>query len=188
MRKVVLLEHMSLDGFVGGPNGEMDWIRLCDEQWETVTAVSAEADTAIYGRATYGMMAGYWPTAAQQPGATQHDKDHGNWVNAATKLVFSSTLKDSDVASWPGTKVIGGDVLEAMETIKQQPGKNLLLLGSPGLARSFNRLGLIDEYWLYLNPVILGKGLPLFEGRTDLTLISNRTLPNSVIELHYEKA
>jgi dihydrofolate reductase len=185
MRKVVLLEHISLDGYIGGTNGEMDWVKLCDEQWQRVTEISNTADAALYGRVTFQMMESYWPTAGEQPGASQHDKDHSNWLKDATKLVVSKTLTASD---WKGTRFISGDASEAIAKIKQEPGKNIFLLGSPTLVRELDAHGLIDDYWLYLNPTALGSGLPIFAGKTTLKLVESKALPTGVVELHYEKA
>ena len=86
MRNVILLMHVSLDGFVAGPNGEMGWIHLDDGLIDYVADLTATADTALFGRVTYQMMEGYWPTAAESPTATQHDIDHARWVNPAPKI------------------------------------------------------------------------------------------------------
>src|SRR5438105_15071532 len=97
MRRLVLLEHVSLDGYLAGPAGEMDWIRVDDEMWEHVHPIVDTADTAVWGRVTYEMMVGYWPTAPDAPNASAHDVHHGRWLNRATKIVFSRTL---DSAPW----------------------------------------------------------------------------------------
>ena len=186
MRKVLLLEHVSLDGFLAGPNGEMDWIHVEEELWDYVAALTKSADTAVFGRVTYQMMEGYWPTAAENPGATRHDIDHAQWVNNATKLVFSRTIED---VSWENTRVVSGDIAGTIREMKAQPGANLLMIGSAGLAREFLRLRLIDELWLNVNPVILGSGIPLFDeqsGRTDLKLASSRIFESGVVGLCYE--
>ena len=191
MRKVVLLMHVSLDGFVGGPNGEMDWIHVDDEMFDTVGKLTDEADTAIYGRVTYEMMESYWPTAAEQPTATKHDIEHSNWVNAAVKIVISRTLKETDpiVIGWNNTRIIHDNLPAEIQKLKQQPGKNLLMIGSPSTVHSFMQYGLIDEYRLYINPVILGNGIPLFKGikdRINLKLIESKTFNAGVVRLHYE--
>ena len=87
MRRVLLLEHLSLDGFLAGPHGEMDWIRVDDELFAASGPIYAHADAAIFGRHTYAMMAAYWPTAAQQPGAGPHDISHARWINNSTVYV-----------------------------------------------------------------------------------------------------
>ena len=118
--------HVSLDGYVAGPKGEMDWIELGDDMWDIVNGITDTADTAIFGGVTYGMMESYWPTAAEKPDASQHDKDHSKWVNAATKIVFSKTREKSD---WAGTTILHDIVPADIQKMKEQPGKNLLMLG-----------------------------------------------------------
>jgi dihydrofolate reductase len=188
MRRVLLLEHVSLDGFVGGPNGEMDWVRFQDEAlWDEVSAFTARSDTAIYGRVTFQMMESYWPTVAEKPGASRHDIEHSRWANAVTKLVFSRTLDHSD---WENTRFVKSDVAGVIGEMKSQPGKDLLMLGSPSLARDFLAQDLIDELWLSVNPLILGAGIPLFDGRaarTGLELVKSRQFSNGVVGLHYAK-
>ena len=187
MRKVVLLEHVSLDGFVAGPHGEMDWIRFDEDLVDYVTPLTANADTAIYGRKTYEMMDSYWPTAADQPSASKHDIHHGHWYNAAMKLVVSRTLSP---AGKEKTRIIADDMSDVIAEMKAQPGKDMLLIGSPSAAQEFIRRGLIDEYVITLNPVILGTGIALFpdKGPIDLKLAEAKTFPSGVIGLRYEKA
>lgn len=187
MRNVALLMHVSLDGFTAGPNGEMDWIATDDAMWHYVTNITDAADTAIFGRVTYEMMAGYWPTAADQPEATQHDIDHARWVNTALKLVFSRTLT---TAEWGPTKLVKEHIAEEIARMKQQPGKNLLMIGSASLAQTFSLLGLIDDYWLNVNPVVLGGGTPLFKDvkdRINLKLVEAKTFRSGVVGLHYQR-
>jgi dihydrofolate reductase len=185
MRKIILLMHISLDGFTAGPNGEMDWIAFDDDLVEYVAAVTDTADTAVYGRVTYQMMESYWPTAAEQPGATQHDRDHARWYNAAHKLVFSRTLETGGKNS----ALLKEVTAEEIGHLKQQSGKNLILIGSPSLAQRFIQLGLIDDYWLNVNPVVLGSGIPLFPDLTEpmpLKLVEARMFRAGVVGLHYQ--
>ena len=185
MRKVILLEHITLDGFAAGPQGEMNWIHVDDEMFELVGELTDTADTALYGRVTYQMMERYWPTAGDQPGASKHDIQHSNWVNKATKIVFSRTIKET---SWNNTRIISERIGEEINRLKTQPGKNMLMIGSPGTAQTFMQLNLIDEYWLYINPVILGKGIRLFNNIQDqknLKLLESKTFNAGVIGLHY---
>ena len=196
MRNVVLLEHMSLDGFVAGPNGEMDWILLDDEMFDDVSKITEDADTALYGRVTYQMMESYWPTAAEQPTATKHDIEHAHWVNNASKIVFSRTLKKT---TWNNSRIriIHEQIEEEIKKLKQQPGKDLLMIGSPGIAQTFIQLGMIDVYYINVNPVILGSGIPLFNpgsagtnpkdrNRNLLKLLESKTYNSGVINLRYE--
>jgi dihydrofolate reductase len=186
MRKVILLMHVSLDGFVAGPNGEMDWIKLDDSLWDYVNTITAAADTALYGAKTYSLMENYWPTAAEQPHATKHDIDHGQWANKVQKLVFSKSLKETD---WQNTTIIRNDIAEEIAKLKEQSGKNLLMLGSPKLAQSFMKLGLIDEFRLNVNPVVIGAGISLFhdvQQPINLALMGTTTFDTGVVGLHYE--
>ena len=95
MKKIIVSEHITLDGFLAAPNGEMDWIQLDKEMFDMVNEFTVTADTALYGRITYEMMEAYWPTAAGQPNATEHDINHSNWYNQSQKLVLSKTIKNN---------------------------------------------------------------------------------------------
>jgi dihydrofolate reductase len=188
-RKLVLLEHISLDGFLAGPNGEMDWIRVGDEVWDYVDPLTAAADTAVFGRVTYQMMASYWPAAADGQAATKHDIDHARWVNGARKLVASRTLAAAPWGKWDNVTLVRDDFAAEIRARKQQPGKDMLLIGSASLARSLIGEGLIDEYRITVNPVVLGGGAPLFPGGVmaplDLCLVEARTFASGVVALHY---
>jgi len=187
MRNVILLMHVSLDGFVAGPNGEMDWIRFDDTLVDDVAELTDTADTALFGRVTYQMMAGYWPTAAESPDATKHDIDHARWVNNAPKLVFSRTLEN---VAWQHSRIVRDNFPEEIARLKQQPGKNLLMIGSTRTAQTFMQLGLIDEYRLNINPVVLGSGSPLFadiKSPINLQLSNTKMYPSGVVGLHYQK-
>jgi dihydrofolate reductase len=186
MRKVILLMHVSLEGFVAGPHGEMDWIKFDDEMIDDTDALTASSDTALFGRVTYQMMAGYWPTAHEQPGATKHDIDHARWVNYVPKLVFSKTLKNVE---WENSSIISDNIAEEVTKLKQQPGKNLLMIGSTRTAQTFMHLGLIDDFRINVNPVVLGNGIPLFKDIKDkisLNLREAKMYQSGVVGLHYE--
>src|SRR5215212_2707551 len=151
MREVILLMHTSLDGYVAGPNGEIDWIVFDEELADEVGKITESADTALYGRITYEMMESYWPTAGESPTATKHDIEHSNWANNALKIVFSKSLKKTN---WKNTRIISDNITEEIAEIKKQPGKNLLLIGSASITHFFVKHNLIDEYWINVNPVI----------------------------------
>ncbi len=186
MRKVIFLMHLSLDGLVAGPNGEMDWIVYTQELESYVHELHNSTDAAIYGRGTYDMMHGYWPTVLSNPESSAGDKNHARWYENATKIVFSRKLEKIEGDK---TVLIRDNIVEEMTKIKQQPGKNLWLLGSPTLAQTFMQLGLIDEYWLNVNPIILGNGKPLYgnlKDKINLKLIEAKTIPGGVVGLRYE--
>jgi len=126
MRNLIFFMHTSLDGFVAGLNGEMNWIKLDEKLFDFVATMTEQADTALYGRVTYEMMQSYWPKAGEQPNASKHDKEHSAWYNKVSKVVLSKTLIDSELQN---TKVIGEELSENINTLKQQNGKNILIFG-----------------------------------------------------------
>ena len=186
MRKLVLFMHTSLDGFVAGPNGEMDWINVDEEIFDYAGQRTNEADTALYGRVTYQMMESYWPTAAQLPTATKHDVEHSKWYNKVAKVVLSRTLKGSNLTN---TLIIDGNLAAEIVKLKQEAGKDILMFGSPTAAHSLIAEKLIDDYWLFVNPVLLGRGIPLFTGvkeKSALKLVDSNIFSSGVVCLHYE--
>ncbi|MDR3625310.1 MAG: dihydrofolate reductase family protein [Ignavibacteriaceae bacterium] len=186
MRKIHLLEHVSLDGFMAGSKSEINWIRFDEELADYVGEITKSADAALYGRITYEMMESYWPTAADKPGASRHDIEHANWVNKAEKIVFSKSLQNT---SWHNTRIIKDNIVEEMSELKNRPGKDLLLIGSASIAHVFMQHNIIDEYWINVNPVILGTGLPLFKnisGNINLNLVQVKTFGCGVAGLHYK--
>lgn len=186
MRKLIFFMHTSLDGFVAGLKGEMDWINIDDEIFDFVATMTDKADTALYGRVTYEMMQSYWPNAGKQPNASKHDKEHSAWYNKVSKVVLSKTMSEKGLDN---TKVIGDQLADNINKIKKQHGKNILIFGSPTASHSLLSQGLIDKFWLFVNPVLLGQGIPLFKGVTETTklkLIETKTFSCGVIALHYE--
>ncbi|MBC7485951.1 MAG: dihydrofolate reductase [Cytophagaceae bacterium] len=187
MRNLIFFMHTSLDGFVAGPNGEMDWINVDEAMFDFVATMTDKADTALYGRVTYEMMQGYWPTAGDHPDASKHDKEHSLWYKNVSKIVLSRTLSEKGLDN---TIVISDHLTDNINKIKQQDGKNILIFGSPRASHSLLGLGLIDEFWLFVNPVLLGEGMPLFKEVKELTklkLVETKIFSSGVIALHYER-
>ena len=192
MRKIISFMHISLDGFVAGPNGEMDWIKVDEELFDHIGKRISEGDTALYGRVTYQMMENYWPTAGEKPTATRHDIEHSKWYKNARKVVLSKTMKDAGLTN---TKIISDNLPDNINEIKQSrpaPGGNrsndILLFGSPTATHSLIQQNLIDGYWLFVNPVILGQGIPLFadiKNKINLKLLTTRQFTIGVTELNY---
>lgn len=185
MRKIISFMHISLDGFVAGPNGEMDWINVNEEIFDHVGRRIKEGDTALYGRVTYQMMESYWPTAANKPDASKHDIEHSKWYSKVHKIVLSKTMKDEGLAN---VTVINDDLLNRVNELKEQEGSDILLFGSPRATHSLIEKNLIDGYWLFVNPVILGNGIPLFKNikdRVKLKLLTTRQFACGVMELSY---
>lgn len=178
--------HTSLDGFVAGPNGEMDWILVDEEVFDFVPTLTDQADAALYGRVTYEMMQHYWPTAGEQPNASKHDIEHSHWYKKISKIVLSTTMSRDGLDN---TLVIGDHIAENIHQLKQQEGKDILIFGSPRASNALLELNLIDEFWLLVNPILIGNGMPLFTADIDTTrlkLIESKTFSCGVIALHYE--
>jgi dihydrofolate reductase len=185
MRKIFSFMHLSLDGFVAGPKGEMNWIKVDQEIFDYIGKRISEGDTALYGRVTYDMMEGYWPTAGDAPNASKHDKEHSHWYMNAHKIVLSRSMKGVER---PKTTIISDDLVASIQAIKQQEGSDILLFGSPGARHALLQHDLIDGYWLFVNPVILGQGMPLFadiQDKTKLKLLHTHQFSSGVIELSY---
>lgn len=188
MRRIISFAHISLDGFVAGPKGEMDWIKLDEEIFDHVGKRISKGDTALYGRVTYEMMENYWPTAADKPRATKHDKEHSKWYANSHKVVMSRTMKGADLTN---TRIISNKLSDNINEIKQSGqggGEDILLFGSPTATHSLMQQNLIDGYWLFVNPIILGQGIPLFKGikdKTKLKLLTTHQFNCGVTELNY---
>lgn len=188
MRKLISFMHVSLDGFVAGPNGELDWVKVNEELFTYVEKRISESNTAMYGRNTYQMMESYWPKAGEKPNASRHDIEHSAWYNKAHKIVLSKTLKEADLKN---TTVINGDLSGKINAIKRSPdggNKEILVFGSPTATHALIQENLIDGYWLFVNPVILGKGIPLFKdikNKIDLKLLDTKRFSSGVIEVNY---
>lgn len=188
MRKLVLFLHSSLDGFVEGPNGEMDigWVSYDSDLEQHAKEILSTADTVIWGRGTYQMMHSYWPTVPSNPSASQYEQNHAEWIEKTAKIVFSTTLEKVE---WNNSRLVKEDIEEEINNLKQQSGKDMVILGSPRFAHHLMQLDLIDEYKITVSPVLIGKGLPLFHGlneKINLKLIENKTFDSGAIGLVYQ--
>jgi dihydrofolate reductase len=186
MRKIVSFVHLSLDGFVASAGGGLDWISITEELFDYVEQRIKQTDTALYGRITYQMMEAYWPTAAEKPNASKHDHEHSRWYKSARKVVMSTTLTDKNDAN---TIIIRSHLSDEITQLKQGPGSEILVFGSPSATHALMAENLIDEYWIFINPVLLGQGIPLFKNikdRTALKLVKSNIFASGVVCLHYE--
>lgn len=178
--------HISLDGFVAGPNGEMNWINVDQEIFDHVGERISEGDTALYGRKTYEMMESYWPTAADKPGASKHDIEHSKWYKDVHKIVLSKTMQGKEL---PNTTIISDNLTDNINKIKQSGGsKEILLFGSPTATHALIQQSLVDGYWLFVNPIVLAQGIPLFTDIKDqikLKLIDTKQFSSGVTALNY---
>lgn len=187
MRKVISFMHVSLDGFVAGPNGEMDWIIMDDEIFKDAIDLASTIDTALYGRTTYQMMEAYWPTVLSNPLSNELELHHARWVENVHKIVFSKTLKK---AEWNNTRLIKENIAEKISELKQQDGKSMMIFGSPTLTHNFMQMNLIDEYRINVNPIVLGRGTPLFNSiyqRIHLKLLKIKKFNPGVVGFNYEQ-
>ncbi|MBA4056526.1 MAG: dihydrofolate reductase [Marivirga sp.] len=187
MRKLVLFMHASLDGFVGGTKGEMDWIKVDEAMFDSAALRTAESDLALYGRVTYEMMDSYWPTAADQPNATKHDIEHSTWYNKVSKVIVSKSMEGKKLKN---ATIVSDNIGMEISKIKQHRGKDILIFGSPSTSHTLMQADLIDEFWIFVNPMILGEGIPLFTGlkeRQKLKLLESKTFASGVVCLHYER-
>ena len=157
MRKMIFFMLTTLDGFYEGPNKEIDWHNVDEEFNEFAIEQLNSVDVLLFGRVTYELMASYWPT----PAATTNDPIVADKMNSLPKIVFSKTLSSVE---WQNTRLVKENITEEISKLRQQPGKDLIIFGSSDLAATFIQHGLIDEYRIMVNPVVLGNGKPLFKG------------------------
>lgn len=181
MSNIILFNLITLDGFFEGPNRDINWHNVDDEFNEFAIEQMNTADGLIFGRVTYQLMESYWPT----PAATADDPIVANKMNAIPKIVFSRTLKK---AEWNNTRLVNGEAAEEIQRLKQQPRGDWFIFGSADLASSLTSLGLIDEYRVIVNPIVLGSGSPLFKGQKEplnLKLTQSRIFRNGNVLLYY---
>jgi dihydrofolate reductase len=185
MRKLISLIHLSLDGLCNDAKGSLDWVTINPAIFEDADRVIATAGAAVYGRTTYGMMRGYWPTVLNDEKAPDDRRAHARWVEDIEKITFSRTL---DKCDWNNTR-LHRDVKDIL-ALKEQPGKDLLIFGAPGLVKSFQALDVIDEYWMFLNPVLLGEGTRFFEDahKARFRIAEAKRFEPDVMRFHYVRS
>ncbi len=179
MRKLVFSMNVSLDGFADHTVARAD-----DELHDFATDQLDNLDLSLFGRVTYQLMESYWPNAPQDPETTKSVIEFARKFNAMPKVVFSQTLKKVE---WNNTRLVRGDASEEVVRLKRQPGKDMEI-GGISICQDFMRRGLIDECWLLVQPVVVGKGRRLFDGltdRIDLSLVDTKTFKSGVVVLHY---
>jgi dihydrofolate reductase len=185
MRRVILMMSVSLDGYMEGPNRELDWHLVDDELHAHFNEQLAAMGAFLGGRVTYELMAGFWPTADADPSSMGPMVEFARIWRDMPKIVYSRTLERAD---WNAT-VVREVVPEEVMQLKAQPGGDLAL-GGADLAAAFMRHDLIDEFRLYVHPVVIGRGKPLFppsDARIDLQLAETRTFGNGVVLLRYQR-
>ena len=181
MRKISVFNFLTLNGFYKGVNGDISWHRHGAEEGEYAKEGAQSDSILLFGRKTYEMMAGYWPT----PIALSQNKALAEGMNRSEKIVFSHSLNQ---ASWENTRIISGDIVDQIAKLKQTPGKDMTILGSGSIVTQFANAGLIDVFQLMIDPVALGEGTSLFANlrqTLNLKLESVRTFPSGVVLLVY---
>ena len=186
MRKILVTEWVSLDGFTAGANGEMDWITAGEDNGEYQNEVVTQADTLLLGRTTYESFAGAWPQRAKDPNTDPGERAFAQRFCDMRKVVISQSLP---TVEWEHSTLLREIDPAKILKLKQEPGKDIAIYGSASIVRALTDLGLIDEYQLTVHPVALGSGKALFgdiQRRANLKLIKNKVLPSGVVRLYYE--
>jgi dihydrofolate reductase len=185
MRKLIVFNQVSVDGYFVDAAGDMSWAHKNDPEWNAFASENAGGGgELVFGRVTYEMMASFWPT----PQAMQMMPAVAKGMNQSPKIVFSRTL---DRASWNNTRLIKGDIVAQMRELKRENGPGMVILGSGSIVSQLAQTGLIDEYQIVTNPIVLGSGKTMFEAvrqKLQLKLANSRTFKNGNVLLHYESA
>lgn len=182
MRKISVFNFVTLDGYFEGPNRDISWAQHDAEGDDYSVEGLKSGATLLFGRVTYELMSTYWPT----PLALKNSPVVAEGMNNADKIVFSRTMKQAD---WKNTKLMQDNIVKEMKKMKQMPGKDMTVLGSGSILTQFAQHGLIDEYQILVEPVVLGAGTPLLKGlepRLDLRLTSTRKFKNGSVLLVYQ--
>ena len=183
MTKLVVYNAMSLDGYFTDANGDMSWAHKRDPEWQAFVSENASGGgQLLFGRVTYELMASFWPT----PLAAQSNPIVVERMNSLRKFVFSTTL---DNVAWNNTTLLKGDLATEVRKLKQEPGPNIVIMGSGSIVAQLADAGLIDEYQIVLNPLVVGNGRTLFEGvkrKLPMKLARSRAFGNGNVVLFYE--
>jgi dihydrofolate reductase len=185
VQKLIVFNNISLDGYFAAANGDFSWAKVDNNDAEFGAFIEGNASGGgqlLFGRVTYEMMAGFWPT----PNAINAFPKVAETMNSARKVVFSKTL---DHASWNNTRLVKSDLVSEVRKIKNEPGKGVVIFGSGAIVSQLAPEGLIDEYQFVVNPAVLGKGRTMFEGvkeKLNFELTKSRTFKNGKVFLCYE--
>ena len=186
MRKVIYAFSVSLDGFIETVDGDISWSYPAEDLHKHFNLRESAIDLYLYGRRLYEEMAAYWPKVEDDPSASEVEKEYARIWKSKPKVVYSTKLQH---VAW-NARLASGNIAEEVKKLKEQPGRDMTV-GGASLASTFMELGLIDEYWLYVQPVILGGGKPMFSrpgARMNLHLVENRRFGRGVALLRYGRA
>lgn len=182
MGKLTVFNFLTLNGYYKGSNEDISWHKHGAEESEYAAEGAKSESTLLFGRITYEMMAGFWPT----PMAKEQAPVVAEGMNKAEKIVFSRTLKK---AEWNNTRIVSDNIFEEIKRLKQVAGKDMTILGSGSMVTQFAEKGLIDDYQFMVDPVVIGSGTPLFKDigrKLDLKLTNARTFKSGVVLLSYQ--
>jgi dihydrofolate reductase len=182
MRRIITSNLLSLDGYLAGPGGDLSWHTLNDEFNQYAKDMLNSAGTLLFGRITYELMASYWP----MEGAKTDDPVIAGKMNSLQKIVFSKTLRNG---GWENTTLLSNDVEKNIRQLKEQPGGNIVILGSGTIVSALTQADLIDEHRIFICPVLLGSGTCQFKGHLDrknLLLTDLKRLSNGLVMLCYK--
>lgn len=183
MRKIILSMMISLDGYIEDENKQIQWHVWNEEMDQFMIGFFERIDTLMFGRKTYQGMAEYWPTSLSE----QENTGIADKMNQIPKIVFSKTLDSVSWGSWTNIRLVSENIRHKLLEMKKDPGKDIVIFGGASLSKSFMDMDLIDEYQLIINPIILGKGTPLFEGLTKrgLSLMETKIFGCGNVLLYY---
>jgi dihydrofolate reductase len=196
-RRILAFDWLTADGYFAGADGNLNWVVPDDEQAKAAARGVPAADTVLFGRRTYELFERFWRNALQDSGTApdphrpgQQSREHrviAVWMNEATKLVFSRTLKE---VTWNNARVVRDLDVDEIAAMKQRPGKDMMIFGSGSIASQLTEHGLIDEYHFVLSPILLGSGRPLLSRVSKslkLDLLEAKAYPSGNVLLRYAR-
>jgi len=181
MRRIIMFNRVSADGYFSTPDGGLDWAAPDDRLDEAMAGRIPDADAILFGRRTYDMFESFWPRASAL-------RTMGLWINEAAKLVFSNTRRQ---LTWRNSQLLGAFDAREVTALKQRPGKNIMIFGSGSIVSLLTQHGLIDEYDLVVSPILLGKGAPWLTApakHTQLELIESKAYASGNVLFRYGRA
>jgi dihydrofolate reductase len=188
MRKIIMFNMVSLDGYFAAADGNIDW-HVVDEEFDRMAAeMIMQFDTILFGRTTYQLFESYWPQALAAPDTSSDDRTVAQSIEDYKKIVVSKSLNE---VAWNNSELWHGVHLPEIQKLKEQEGRDIVIYGSGTIVQALTNLGLIDQYKIMINPVILGAGKPLFANLNDqhsLKLLDSRTFASGNVLLTYERS
>jgi dihydrofolate reductase len=187
MRKVILQQIVSLDGYAAGPNGDVAFLPAStrgDRKWDAEqTALFDTVDTLVLGRVTYEVFSHIWPTRTEG-----EEKEFADKFNGLQKIVFSRTLERAPWGNWPAGRIVRGNPADEIAKLKKQPGKHMLISGSISIGQALTEANVVDEYHVVVCPIVMGGGRPLFRDKShgkQFELIDAHGLDRGAVSLLY---